>query len=227
MKGDGVSVLGLDHVRLELPIAGVGSRVLAATVDYLFLVSLIGTWWLLGLLLEGTFQIAGGWLIAVLSLGSFLLQWGYFATLEIVMQGRTPGKHALGLRVVSGTGGQASAMALVIRNLLRAIDILIAVPMLGAGARARRLGDIVADTLVVHDRVEDDALTIGRLPAGCTARQAVVLEAFFERVDHLEPERAQAMAGRLLDWLAQMEPEHEPMRGTDAVQTLRETLQVA
>lgn len=227
MKGDGVSVLGLDHVRLELPIAGVGSRVLAATVDYLFLVSLIGTWWLVGLLLEGIFSFAGGWLIAVLSLGSFLLQWGYFATLEIVMQGRTPGKHALGLRVVSGTGGQASAMALVIRNLLRAIDVLIAVPMLGASTRARRLGDIVADTLVVHDRPEGDVLTIGRLPAGCTARQAVVLEAFFQRVDHLEPARAQALAARLLAWIVQTDPDHEPVPVADAVQALRETLQVA
>ena len=91
----GAEILGLDNVPLELPLAGVGSRTLAALLDYLLLLTLLGVWWTGGIATMGLLELAQGWFWGILILGSFFLQWGYFTMLEIVMHGQTPGKKAL------------------------------------------------------------------------------------------------------------------------------------
>ncbi len=67
------------------------------------------------------------------------------------MGGRTPGKSAVGLRTVNSLGGQASPAAILVRNALRIFDYLIGVLMIMLDRRSRRLGDLVASTLVIHD----------------------------------------------------------------------------
>ncbi|HEX9735176.1 MAG TPA: RDD family protein [Thermoanaerobaculia bacterium] len=205
----GAEILGLDNVPLELPIAGVGSRTLAGLVDYLLLLALLGVWWTAGLATMGLFALAQGWFWAILVLGSFLIQWGYFAVLEIVMQGQTPGKNVVGLRVVADRGGRASAGALLVRNLIRALDLVFGLPAMAVDRRSRRLGDMAAGTLVVHERPPGagDEVALRRLPAGWGAREVVVAESFLRRADRMEPRRAQELAGKLLGWIAREESE--------------------
>lgn len=92
----------------------------------------------------------------------FALMWAYSVLCEVLWSGQTPGKRALRLRVVRADGTPVSWLPSVVRNLLRVVDILPGVYGVGLVStlidpHARRLGDILAGTMVVHT---------GELPAG-------------------------------------------------------------
>lgn len=197
---DDGEILGLDNVRLELPLAGAGSRALAITVDMLCVMILGLLWLAAGGVVSGFLGLGSGWVIALLMIGSFLLQWSYFAGFEIATEGQTPGKRVVGLRVTSGHGGRASVAAIVVRNLLRSIDMLIGVPLMLFDRRSRRLGDLVAGTVVVHHRpvVESELAPLGSIPDGWSPREVALAESFLRRVESLEPRRAQRFAARIL-----------------------------
>jgi uncharacterized RDD family membrane protein YckC len=69
--------------------------------------------------------------------------------------GRTPGKRLLGLRVVATDGSAPGAGAVAIRTVLRVVDALPflylvgLVAVLATGRRRQRLGDLAARTTVV------------------------------------------------------------------------------
>src|SRR3546814_8030841 len=72
-----------------------------------------------------------------------------------MFNGQTPGKRAMELRVVSADGAPVGWLASIVRNLLRAVDALPVGYGFGlvaslADPHGRRLGDMVASTLVVH-----------------------------------------------------------------------------
>jgi uncharacterized RDD family membrane protein YckC len=104
---------------------------------------------------EGALGAGVGFLLVLL----FSIQWVYFVVLE-AWRGRTPGKAALGLRVVSTTGRPIGFRAAALRNVLRAADAmplpiaggLLSVAGLASMASTRRfqrLGDLVAGTIVI------------------------------------------------------------------------------
>jgi uncharacterized RDD family membrane protein YckC len=104
---------------------------------------------------ENLLGAGAGFLLVLL----FATQWVYFAVLE-GWRGRTPGKSALGLRVVTITGRPIGFRAAALRNIMRAADALPLEYMAGllslAGLvsmsvtrRFQRLGDLVAGTMVV------------------------------------------------------------------------------
>lgn len=90
-------------------------------------------------------------------LGLFVLNWFYFVGFEMVTGGRSPGKMALNLRVVKDQGLTISWRESVLRNLARAGDLLLVdtavlplgLVVMGCDRRFRRLGDLVAGTMVV------------------------------------------------------------------------------
>lgn len=150
-------------VRFEL--AGVGSRMAAALLD------LVLVW--LGLMvvviaytsiMAGPSSGAGrfrGWAGAIFILLFFIVFWGYFALFEALNGGRTPGKQALGIRVVMDTGRPVTAAAAVVRNLVRMLDCYFPVPFAPAligmffHPSNKRPGDMAAGTIVVRDRPTD------------------------------------------------------------------------
>lgn len=84
----------------------------------------------------------------------FALEWVYFVALESALNGQTPGKRALGLRVVKTGGHPVTFIDCVLRNLLRGADFLpigyvVGLASMAADRRFRRLGDRVAGTMVV------------------------------------------------------------------------------
>ena len=69
--------------------------------------------------------------------GFFLLRNFYFALFELRPRAATPGKRALGLRVVSRTGGRLTADAILARNLSRELELFLPLSLLGIqGTRA-------------------------------------------------------------------------------------------
>jgi uncharacterized RDD family membrane protein YckC len=86
----------------------------------------------------------------------FVLEWGYYVAFETAWSGRTPGKRALGIRVMKEGGYPLNFVDSVLRNLLRAADFLPAgyaagLLVMAGDRRFRRLGDRVAGTMVVME----------------------------------------------------------------------------
>jgi uncharacterized RDD family membrane protein YckC len=75
--------------------------------------------------------------------------------------GRTPGKRALGVRVVGAEGGDCSYRAATVRTLARFLDFLpvgylAAFLSMALSGRRQRLGDRLGGTVVVHDGDGDE-----------------------------------------------------------------------
>ena len=159
-------ILTPEHVPIVLAPAGVGSRFLALIVDFLLLMGLLAA---LGTVLQLALPFGIG--AAVATTLAFALTWGYHVYFETRHQGRTPGKRAAGLRVVDGRGLPITVEQSLLRNIVRALDFL---PVFyGVGGLCalldrdrRRLGDVLADTLVVRER------TAASVRAAALARSA-------------------------------------------------------
>lgn len=204
---DRESILGLDNIRLDLPIAGVGSRTLAGFLDYFLLGVILFAWSMLAVV----FLVASegsSWAVAVLVAGVFVLEYGYFAISEIVGKGRTIGKKVVKLRVVTAEGGSPGAGALLARNLVRSLDLVLGIPLMAIDPLSRRLGDRLAGTLVVHERALETTPLLGRVPPGWGAREVAAVESFLARAQGLEDSAmAYEMADRILERLRRDAPD--------------------
>ena len=138
-----------EHVPIVLTPAGLGRRSVAFIIDSalaLGAASLVGD---LALVVCGPL----GQLVAA-TLG-FLIWWGYHIYFEVRRSGQTPGKRIASLRVADARGLPITFSQSLVRNVVRVLDMI---PMGGVGFAAtlidphgRRLGDIVAGTLVVEE----------------------------------------------------------------------------
>jgi uncharacterized RDD family membrane protein YckC len=200
------TVLGLDNVPLQLPVASVGNRALAAFVDYFVLAVLSAAATAVVIAVVAFTELGFGWGMALWLVAMFLLNTSYFAVMEVALGGQTPGKRLLALRVVSRDGGAPSVGALVVRNLVRVIDNLVGVVLIATDPLARRLGDRLAGTLVVHAQERSVEAVVTRAPAGWGPRQIGAVEAFLDRHAVLEPKRSHHMARRILAWVERDDP---------------------
>ena len=139
-----------EHVEIALEPAGLGRRSAAMLLD----IALIGAG--CGLITTVCALLPASIAGAAAITSCFALFWAYWPVCELRWGGRTFGKQLLGLRVVDGRGLPLDARQSVIRTVARALDMA---PLGGVGfftalldRRRRRLGDLLADTLVVEER---------------------------------------------------------------------------
>jgi len=147
----------------------------------------------------GIFGVAGNgpYLIVV-----FIVFWLYPVLFEVLDRGRTPGKRALGLRVIATNGAPVGWLASFSRNLLRVVDMLPVAYAVGlvtslADPWGRRLGDMVAGTLVVHAEPREpdvgDLQAAQAVPLAPAApllpHEQSAIVAFAERAPNLTQER--------------------------------------
>ena len=199
-----------EHVDVQFELAGVGSRMAAGLLDLLFLVLallvlVIGGGAIGDTLASGS--MARSWLSAVMILLTFCFVWGYFTLFEALNGGRTPGKQALGIRVVMDTGRSITPQAAVVRNLVRFIDCYVPIPVAPAllsmflHSSNKRPGDMAAGTIVVRDHPTDWSLgatlpvaeeTVAEpLEAGppeLAEEEFRLLDRFLARINDLTPE---------------------------------------
>ncbi len=131
-------------------LAGPITRCMAWMVDFIVIGLLASGLDRAGKLL-GNRDYSGGFVIVAY----FVLSFGYGILLEWLWRGQTVGKRLLHLRVLDLDGLRLQFPQLFLRNLLRAIDALPGLYMVGGLAallsrRAQRLGDLAAGTVVVH-----------------------------------------------------------------------------
>ena len=182
---------------LSLRPAGLVARSMAFLVDLLIRIGLyIGLAMVLGAM--------GGLGRGLLLVAFFSTEWLYPIVFELSRWGATPGKRTLGLRVVMDTGLPITPAASFTRNLLRVADFL---PLLyGFGivsmllnSECKRLGDLAAGTLVVHERpvgVHDaPPAAEGLAPAKpLDLREQAAILAWAGRARRLTPARLEELA---------------------------------
>ena len=141
-----------EGVVFSLPLAGPATRFLAWLIDLAFtLVAILVINRVIGLTLFVAPDVAGGVSVVLL----FAVPILYGIIFEGFWRGQTPGKRAMRLRVMDAGGLRLDVRQVIIRNLLRAVDILPWFYVVGgvtclATRRAQRLGDLAADTVVVR-----------------------------------------------------------------------------
>jgi uncharacterized RDD family membrane protein YckC len=208
-----------EEIDLQVELANVGSRTLAILVDLALGGLIVFTVYALTMLLAH--NVADDWLTrissnalkTVLMLLIFGLQWIYFNLFEWMWNGQTPGKRLLHLRVIKVDGSPVSGIDVLLRNLSRPIDTLgpmglIGLLMIFVSRKAQRLGDLMAQTLVIHetpidwsifDEIEGPAASPGSTAAAVpairlTSAQWELLHRYLNRRDQFEADARQRLA---------------------------------
>lgn len=158
-----VSIKTPEYVSLRFQSANLGSRALAFIIDSLIVAVAQVIVLILAVLSVGGFESffsmaeSGFLILALVIIIFFIINYGYFIFFEYFNTGQTPGKRVVGIRVIQDNGHNITMLSSVIRNLMRIIDSLpsayfIGIIMVFFHAENKRLGDLVAGTIVVHER---------------------------------------------------------------------------
>ena len=210
-----------ESIAFSYELAGVGSRFLAVAIDLLLQIGLLIA------LVWGVTLIAprhGGHTLATLSpletkfvqnvvAGVFIfvvftIFFGYFILFEALWNGQTPGKRALGLRVVRDGGYPIDFTASLVRNLIRVGEIMFGFYAISAIAAIfspenKRLGDMAAGTIVVREaKMQSPASMLREIreepvyaaTAYATGEERALVKRFLERRDSLDPRRRSELA---------------------------------
>ncbi|MFE8694870.1 RDD family protein [Cytobacillus sp. FJAT-53684] len=162
MSQENVGIKTPEFVSLQFQLAGLGSRTAAFIIDQLILMIvniLIVIAFFLFMNGSPDFMLMeiNSLPLAITIILIFLINWGYFFAFEFFSGGRTIGKKIIGIRVIQENGHSLTLLSSFIRNLLRIIDSLPANYFLGLlmiffHSKHKRIGDLVAGTIVVHER---------------------------------------------------------------------------
>lgn len=201
---DRLSVETPESVAFAYELAGIASRAAALFIDTVILVLLLLAETFAAVLIfsamgENMTDVVAIWVIAITAVIGFITAWSYFVLLEVLRNGRTVGKRALGIRVVRDDGGRVGVMDSIIRNIMRLVDMLPGYYAVGLvavlfSANNKRLGDMAAGTVVVRDTGE---LTLPEGGMAGSAREALVRDFFARRVS-LTPEARYQVAAETL-----------------------------
>jgi uncharacterized RDD family membrane protein YckC len=203
---DQITIDTPEQIALEFPLAGIGSRFLAFALDTVLqiLLYIAGTFALVGAakyasgMLRWLDRIPNTWGPALVLLFIFCVYWGYFALFEIFWNGQTPGKRMVRIRVIHNTGRPINVFEVVGRNLMRAVDGLPGMYMVGLitmmiSQRNQRLGDYLVGSIVVHEKkpvdirpdwatTASDSESLSKL-SSITPDELVLIETFLQRRD--------------------------------------------
>jgi len=200
-----------DAVVLDVQIAQLPVRTLSALIDIAVMVVFLFLGSLLWAATQTQFDSALS--NAILLIFTVLAIVGYPLILETATRGRSVGKIALGLRVVSDDGGPERFRQALFRALASLVEIWM---LFGSPAvicsilspKAKRIGDIFAGTVVVNERGPRLGLPPTMPPAlawwasslqlsGLSAGQAEVARQFLSRAPQLDRQLRMQMAYRI------------------------------
>ena len=201
-----------EAVPVDLRVARVGSRTVVAILDTL--VCLAATFVVLGVLRpvlaasDDALQVAINLIVLV---GIWV---GYPVAAETLWNGRTLGKAAMGVRVVRDDGGPVRFRHALVRGLvwfLVEMPILF-IPILTSmvSSRAKRVGDLLAGTVVIQERVPKQSVSVPPMPpalagwaatldlARLTNELALSARSFLGRVHQLSPAAREHLGGQMV-----------------------------
>lgn len=214
-----------DGVEIHLRVAGPAVRSIAWIVDLIIfgvIMMIIGITLSIMAIGTGDMTASGIFLLCL-----FTLSWFYNVFFEMGKKAATPGQRMMGLKVASVSGAPVRLPQSIIRNLLRVIDFMPGFYLFGLTCclfthRFQRLGDLVADTVVVYAEPKSDksaTLQVNVEPMAppmilTRVEQAALLQ-FLERA----PQWSDARKTELTDLL-------EPLTGRTGLAGLTQTCSV-
>ena len=214
MDRDEFTIASATGVEVKLEVAGAGSRAYAFVIDFHIRLILAIAWFVgFALLSIGhvfpspkSHDTPTSYILAAI-VPALVIFFLYHPVTEVLMRGRTPGKRAAAVRLVTTSGATPSTGAILIRNLFRLVDSLPSFYVVGlictlVTARNVRIGDLAAGTMLVHDRTDALAalVALGSL-AGQTNLDTAALEVardLLERWRTLEDSHRAMLARALL-----------------------------
>lgn len=162
-----------ESVELEFTLAGIGNRALALLIDYtvlgvtlLFfvLIWIVLSTQLLNFVEEFFTKLPNLdiWLLAIFVIIAFAIYISYFVFFETLWFGQTPGKRFAKIRVVRDDGRPIGLQQATLRALLRPFDesLFIGAFLIMLGRREKRLGDLVAGTIVIQAQTPTISATL-------------------------------------------------------------------
>lgn len=213
-----ISVRTPESIRFSFDLAGLGSRFLAVTIDLLVQTAAIALiLWALVLAGRNTSAVKASashdalvesFAVATIIAILFMVFFGYFILFEALWDGQTPGKKALGIRVVRDGGYPMDFGSSLIRNLVRIGEMLAGFYVLGAVSallsdQNKRLGDYAAGTIVVRDSpVQPPAGLLDRAPSQFSMLsddERALIERFAARRGAMDAVRRARMAAQIAD----------------------------
>jgi uncharacterized RDD family membrane protein YckC len=185
-----------ESVEIEFTLAGIGNRAFALIIDYivlgLILFVALTIWAFLSLLVLDLLSSFGAnnlplWLIAIQFLIIFTIYVGYFVFFETLWQGQTPGKKFVKIRVLCDDGKTVGIQQSTLRALLRPVDDLLSIGvfLIMLGKREKRLGDLVAGTIVIQEETANKSQIFVLSEEAQTLANQLLIEADISR---LQPE---------------------------------------
>jgi uncharacterized RDD family membrane protein YckC len=214
-----------DAVVLDVQIAQLPVRALSAIID----VTVVFILYITGVVLWATTltQFDPALSGSVLILFTVLTIVGYPAIFETATRGRSLGKLAMGLRVVSDDGSPERLRQALFRALAGVIEIWMltggpAVICSMASSKGKRIGDIFAGTVVISERAPKLSPPPPMPPqlawwastlqlSGLRPEQAELARQFLSRASQLDPQMRDQMAYRITsDVVAQISPPPPP-----------------
>ena len=204
-----------EAVALDLRPAALPSRVVAGLVD----ASLQALVFLsLGVIIAATsleLSDAAAQALGIVLLVVTLIV--YPVTFETLLRGRTPGKAAMGLRVVRDDGGPIAFRQALARGLAGAFLERPGITLFSGGvvcsllnAKGKRIGDLLAGTVVLRERVAVRGGTVATMPpeladwaagldlSGLSNELALSVRQFVSRAGSLTPEARDQLGGQLV-----------------------------
>ncbi|XFA74178.1 RDD family protein [Thermosynechococcaceae cyanobacterium Okahandja] len=192
-----------ESIELDFALAGIGSRALAWLIDQvilytaLVLVTLLAAYlyvyavypWLIDVLPNSN-QSIEAWSLGLYLLVMFALYNGYYIFFEAYWQGQTPGKRYAEIRVVQDNGRPIRVKEATLRSLLQSIDFAffgIGALLIALTRSEKRLGDMVAGTLVIQDEQATRLAPTAPVVKDGRSEQVAQLQAI-ARWEHMTPE---------------------------------------
>lgn len=208
-----------EAVVLEFETGGLGSRLVALSIDLaiqLVALTVVAMAVGLGLSVVSPTGEPSAWVVVLTLLALFGVMFGYPVVFEVLARGRTPGKMALGLRVVTVEGGPVRFRHAAIRTIVGIGEFWFtlgsaAVLAVTLSRRDQRLGDVFAGTLVIRERSGVRAAVAVRFPppsgwesyvltldtSGLSPEHYRVVRSFLLRVDTFSAAARPVLAARL------------------------------
>jgi uncharacterized RDD family membrane protein YckC len=164
-----VAFLTPEGVELHVELAERGERAGAFLIDALCvavtsIAILIGTIYLAAVL--------RGYALAIGLVAFFIIRTFYFSFFELAWRGRTPGKRLIGIRVIDRAGGPLRPGSVVVRNLMREIEVFLPLSVMmmpqeaGQQAIVRLLLTIWVGIFVLMPLFNRQGLRVGDMVGG-------------------------------------------------------------
>ncbi len=146
-----IEIRTTQNVTIEYELAGLRERALAWMLDMAIIV--IG-YYLIVILIMLIFGVVGDWWGVFLGILGFLAFFLYNILFEILKRGQSPGKMALGIKIVRLDGKDPEWSDVTLRALLQLVDAIFSLGLIGGlliktTAKAQRLGDMAANTTAI------------------------------------------------------------------------------